>query len=255
MNLKYRIKQLHRKIRKIGLRQFIQYSLPAKGSLAISIENRKIWMRRGTPDLITALSSFDGEFSILRYVYPANYTGVIVDAGGYIGTAAIALSEMYPKATVITIEPSKENFALLQKNIDPYPNIKPIQGALTEPGKSILTLRNRNTGAWGFTVVDKPLDCPEASELHQVPALQISSLGVALEDIGILKLDIEGAECALFTKDNDALSKIPFIIVELHDWIVAGCQDAFTAFSQDRIVIKERGEKYLSIKKNYRTPT
>ena len=53
--------------------------------------------------------------------------GLIIDAGGYLGTAAIAFSEAYPDATVVTIEPSPENFALLVQNTAAYPNIRAAQ--------------------------------------------------------------------------------------------------------------------------------
>ena len=47
------------------------------------------------------------------------------------GTAAIVFSEMYPKAKIITIEPSLDNFDILQRNIAKYKNIKAIHGALS----------------------------------------------------------------------------------------------------------------------------
>lgn len=234
----------------LGLRHYASYRLNTNHVVPLRINEKEIWVRKGTPDLLVAVSCLSGEFHMLNYLFPKDYSGIIVDAGGYIGTAAIAFSEMYPKATVLTIEPSTTNFSILEKNIAPYPNIKAIHGALTASDEKKIHLNERPTGEWGFTVVKNAMDSVETSKVEEVPAYRLSSLGVAMNDIGILKLDIEGGEHAILTNDQMDLSIIPAILIELHDRIVDGCSEAFFSFSENRIVLKDKGEKFLSIKKD-----
>ena len=69
------------------------------------------------------------------------------------------------------------------------------------------------------------------------------------EEIGLLKLDIEGGEYDLLKNDIKTLEKIPVVFAELHDRIISGCKEMYFKFSKKRILIKDRSEKYLSIKR------
>ncbi|PSL17364.1 FkbM family methyltransferase [Shimia abyssi] len=237
-------------IHHIGWANYLRFRLSPKGSRhSFRVCDTDVTVRKGTPDLTVAITSLSGEFTALAHLFPSDYKGVIIDAGGYIGTAAIALSRLYPQAQVVTIEPSAENAEILSANIATFPNIRHVSGALVPQSSGTISLRNRGTGTWGFSVVENPDDCPDAQVVSEVDAVSLSTLGVDLSDVGIMKLDIEGGEHALFAHDADALNQIDALIVELHDRIVQGCSEAFFAFSKDRIVIKDAGEKYLSVKR------
>lgn len=215
----------------------------------MTINGVKIFLRNGTTDLDVAISCLSGEFEVLRYLHDAEFDGAIVDAGGYIGTAAIALSQMFPNATVLTIEPSLENFSILKRNVSNFDNIQPVYGALVAKDDGNISLVNRGTGQWGYTAVQNPLDKIDAEVMHETPSVTLSSLSVSPASIGILKLDIEGGEYDLLLNDAETLANIPNIIIELHDRIIHGCSKEFFNFSKDRIIVKDAGEKFLSIKK------
>ncbi len=70
--------------------------------IRIRFEKRSIYIRPLTTDLTVALSSLGSEFECLRAILPADHDGLIVDAGGYIGTAAIKLSEVSPERCEVT---------------------------------------------------------------------------------------------------------------------------------------------------------
>lgn len=235
----------------LGPKKYWEYRLARKSALvSVRINGINVVVRKGTMDLSVAISCLKGEFEVLRYLLPRDYQGVIVDAGGYIGTAAIALSNMFPKSQIITIEPSLENMEILKKNVEGIENIRIIFGALIAGDEEKIRLVNRGTGHWGYTAVTNPLDSEGVGVLHETAAVNLESLGVNVEDIGVLKLDIEGGELDLLKNDVASLKRIPNIIVELHDRVVAGCREAFFDFSKDRIVISDRGEKFLSIKRD-----
>jgi FkbM family methyltransferase len=208
----------------------------------------EIVVRTGSPDVRVALSCFQGEFDELLKAMPRLRNPLIIDAGGYIGTAAIVLAEAYPNATVVTLEPSTENFALLRRNVAPYKNIIPINKALTpEPGR--LVLKDRGTGQWGFTLVQRPADNVASAIKEEVECITLDQVMRDFEakGIGILKLDIEGGEHALLSRSTDWIARTEAICIELHDRIVAGCSELYKEATTGRHNVKMDGEKYLSI--------
>jgi FkbM family methyltransferase len=173
----------------------------------------------------------------------------IIDAGGYIGTAAITFAKAFPDATIVSIEPSRENHALLARNTAAYPNIVALNIALgAQPGST--WLRDRGKGGVGFTTIAAPLDCPSALLLHEVDVVTVPDLmrRFRVQGVDLLKLDVEGAEYDLL-KDRPAwIDEIRVIFAELHDRIVPGCETAFdSATAGRRNIADPRGEKILSV--------
>lgn len=234
----------------LRISDYFKYRFASKGQLLkLTVKGHSISVRKGTPDLGVAISCLGVEFEALRYLLPKNYDGVIVDAGGYIGTASIALKAIFPNAKIIVIEPSSENLEVLKDNLANLSNVKIIHGALVGTSEKTIKLNNRETGEWGFTVVAKPRDKPNASFIQEIPAFRLSDLLEENENIGLIKLDIEGGELSLLEHDMESLRKIDAVFAELHDRIAPGCVDKFFQFSQDRILIKDKGEKFLSIRR------
>lgn len=222
--------------------------LKRSGSICdVKIRGVRIKIRKGTPDLAVAVSAFMGEFDILRNYFPGDNGCAVVDAGGYIGTSAIVFSLMWPDALVITIEPSSENFAILEQNIAGYSNIKAVNAALAPATSQQVVLRDRHTGAWGYTVMDKPEGVGAEHALEEVSVVQLGEIWSTFGPIGLLKMDIEGAEKDVFLQDGETLSEIPVIFVELHERIVAGVEASFWQISNNRKVVVSAGEKYLSL--------
>lgn len=234
----------------IGKRAFARLLFARQGELVrVNIYGWDVYVRKGTPDLLVAMSCFSGEFDGLRAKLPDDFDGVIVDAGGYIGTAAMAMRGLYPKAKLVVIEPSQDNISVLRKNLGGFDNVDIVYGALVGKSVGTITLKNRGTGEWGFTAVQNPKDVDEATQLHDTPAFTLSEVVADIDDIGILKLDIEGGEADILRHDAATLKRIPLVFAELHDRIVEGCSDLFFDFSKERDVKQFGGEKYLSVKK------
>ena len=231
-----------------GMRWLALTSLGQEFRIRVKAGQRDLLVRTASPDIRVALSCLGGEFDELLAAVPRIKYPFIIDAGGYIGTAAIVLAEAYPEATVVSLEPSRANFALLKQNVSRYKNIVALNKALApEPG--VLTLRNRGTGQWGFTIVSRPDDNPVSEAMEQVECVTIGMLmkEFGASGIGILKLDIEGAERALFSADTAWIGETEAICIELHDRIVEGCSDKFQEVTEGRHNVKMQGEKYLSL--------
>ena len=245
----YRVRNSLRLISKIGFLSYAKLKFSFnKEVIRISINNNNVWIRKNSTDLQVAIESLSGEFDILKDYIDKAFSGVIIDAGSYIGTATLALRNLYPNAKIICLEPSAKNFQILKKNLSHIKDVKLIFGALVGIKRETVVLKDRMTGDWGFSIASDRIDKSGKSELNKAPAYTISQLGVQIKDIGILKLDIEGGEYELFKDDSKTLEKIPVIFVELHERIVKGTERAFYKFSSNRLIIKDVGEKYLSIR-------
>lgn len=211
------------------------------------VGSHAIFMRANTPDEIVAKSCFGGEFDrAISAARPLRHR-LIIDAGGYIGTAAIVFAEAFPDATVVTLEPSLENFMVLKKNVSPYRNVVPLNVALgREPGRR--TLHNRKTGQWGYSIVANPSDCKSPELLHGVDVITIQDILADFKSSGIdiLKLDIEGAEYELLQDGAPWLTNVHVLVAELHDRIIPGCTVAFKKATARRRNTRA-GEKVVSI--------
>lgn len=192
------------------LGRIIRLLFAHRGSTAtVSIAGADITVRAGTPDLEVAFDSLRDEFEILRFILPETFDGLIVDAGGYIGTAAIALHRLFPGSTVVSIEPSAGNLEILKSNVVSYPRIHAVQGALV--GSRIKSVRVMDVGQkeWGYTTAQSHKDSQTAIVLGEAKALRLGDLVAEWGSIGILKLDIEGGELDVFEHADEALISVP----------------------------------------------
>lgn len=256
MTLK-KIKKLARRARRLsqagdptGALKWFALSLAGSHKLIrVNVNGSPIMIRASSTDLGIVLENLGGEFDEAVARVPALKHGLIIDAGGYLGTAAIAFAKAFPDAEVVTLEPSPANFALLERNVATYPNIRPLNKAVGAKTGS-LELKDRGTGFSGLTVVQDPADNPASSRLVTV---ELTTMPAILEEFGkdgadIIKIDIEGAEQELLSGNVDWLKQSSVVCIELHDRIVAGCSKAWEQATAGRINTKLEGEKFLSVR-------
>ncbi len=141
---------------------------------------------------------------------------LIFDAGANIGASCVYFSALYPRSQIVAIEPEKNNCALLHANAEGR-SIRVIEGAIgDEPGSIFLS--DPGLSDWGFRVAQSgeypvPVHTP-ATILTQYPEQQFTPF--------IFKVDIEGAEEQLFSRNLQWLDKFVLIVIELHDWMLPG---------------------------------
>ena len=96
-----------------------------------------------------------------------------------------------------------------------------------------LTISNPNAESYEFQVRELP-DREHETNVSAIP-VQIQALTIpelvqlsGFKRIGILKIDIEGAEKELFSSGfEDWLGLVDLLIIELHDNLRDGCSQAF----------------------------
>jgi FkbM family methyltransferase len=168
----------------------------------------------------------------------------IIDAGANIGTSSIYFAQRYPRARIIALEPEPSNFALLCRNVEPYPTITPVPAALWNHGGEI-SLGHPNPGAsaqekWAFTTHEGPGDRVRAVTLRALMR------EMDIRSVDVLKVDIEGAEKEVF-EACDWMDAVRCIMIELHDRLRPGCSDAVNAAAQEFSRL-ERGEVTLYVR-------
>ena len=154
----------------------------------------------------------------------------IIDAGANVGYTAVWFAERYPTARIIAIEPEAENFEILCANVAHEPRIIPLCAALTPAGvppQRVVTAVQDSSPA-AFQTVDA--DSSTDSDLSTaVDAVDMDSLleRFGIEHLDLLKMDIEGAEKAVFADCTDWIDRVEAIIVEVHDRLLPGCSESF----------------------------
>lgn len=148
-------------------------------------------------------------YHIASSLLPTNDVGVIIDCGANIGITSLFLAARYPRATILSVEPHPENFALLKTNVAQVSRILPIRACVTGTPQRAVALTT-DQAAWGNRI---------ATDNHGVlvPAITVDELcnQYGIEEIDLLKLDIEGAEEQVL--ENGAfLARTNYIIIELH---------------------------------------
>jgi FkbM family methyltransferase len=193
----------------IGMAPFI---LSKKmGALHSKKYNRTFHLRSDTKDFDT----FRQVFFLQQYNIPIDFNPrIIIDGGANIGLAALYFNWRFPDAKILTYEVEAYNFEQLKLNTAPFPNIINHNCAIWNRDTTI-EIMDHGQGEDSFMVKEA-----EATASKQVKAISIDSImqSNSLQEIDILKLDIEGAEKEVFENGfENWLPKTRLIIVEVHD--------------------------------------
>ena len=211
----------------------------------LSFYGKPLTVRIGTSDI----SVFHHVF--LEEEYNLDFLNLkpklILDVGANVGYTSIFFAQTYPEAHIIAVEPEESNFQTLTGNTKPYPNIVPVRAAIWHK-KGRLQITNPNAEKWAFQLSETGEETPSVT----VDALTIGDLlAMSGENtIGILKLDIEGAEIELCSSNYEGwLEKTRVLIIELHDRFRTGCSEALnSAVSSYNFQRTERGEHTILFK-------
>lgn len=196
-----------------------------------------VWARFGTSDLGVFRHVLIDEGYRFR---PSVQPGLIIDAGANVGYASVYFANRFPGAAIIAIEPDTDNFHLLQRNTAAYPRIRCIQAGLWSKD-CFLRISNPGGGTCAFRV-EETMN-PE----NAIPAVTLLTLleSSGFDRIGILKLDIEGAEKELFLAHNSVnwIARTDVMAIELHDRLMPGCEAAMLQAVQGLpFKVSQRGE-------------
>jgi FkbM family methyltransferase len=141
---------------------------------------------------------------------------LVIVCGANTGLSAIFFVLLFPQALVVAMEPSDDNFEMLQRNVGFYPSIIPMQTGVWDKNCH-LRIANPNADPLEYQTVE----C-DPGERDALAALTMDDILMRFPDgeLLLIKIDIEGSEQALFRSHTDWIERTPLMIVELHDWLL-----------------------------------
>lgn len=217
----HRLRQLAKYLGRFGARGlsiWIARHLKTLSSVNVPDVAHPIFLRGNGSDWLV----FDDLFLRDFYALPEMPSPkLIIDAGANTGILSSIWASKFPGAKIIAIEPDKQNFELLKKNTQAYPNVVRLQAAVWS-GAGTMTIRNPDADFWGFEVEES-----EHGDIEAITVMDLLKLS-GLEKIDILKIDIEGAEKEVFEAGSvdQWLALTAVLFVETHDRMKRGCSRA-----------------------------
>jgi FkbM family methyltransferase len=183
-------------------------------------------LRGRTTDLsvaYTILCHKDYDFQEIRDV------AHVLDCGAYIGISTRHLRNTLGAKTAIAVEPNPGNFELLAKNCDGDKTIRCIHGAIWHE-KKMLQIANPSAQKYAFKCTEAVNDVSS----NPIEAYTMSELLDEMKNGRILvKMDIEGAEKDVFISNPEWLSRIDYLIMEIHPGCWKAVFDAMATYDYD----------------------
>jgi FkbM family methyltransferase len=149
----------------------------------------------------------------------------VIDAGANVGAFTLFITDAFPGATVISLEPESGNYSALQRNIElnKRSKVQALNAAIWSENVSLAVTdeaisRERELS---FTV-DRPSANGTGTRLATVDGLTLDALLAKLgtDRADVVKLDIEGAEAELFKTPRDIelfMARCRLLAIEIHD--------------------------------------
>ncbi len=173
---------------------------------------------------------------------------LIIDCGGNIGLTSKFFSFEYPQSKIICIEPEINNFNQAIINCKDLVNISFLNCAIgSSPGyvKILNPEEDPNAFRTEYYESDKGI--------HVKTINQLINENLNCE-LFIVKIDIEGFEEDLFSKNLEWIDKCPIMFVELHDWMLPKSmvsKNFINAISNKNRDFINRKETIVSLKNSF----
>ena len=169
-----------------------------------------VWCRPDTSDITVFYQIFGHrEYRCLDHVQNPK---LIIDCGANVGYSAAYFLSRFPGVKLIAIEPDRYNYATLRDNLSPYENWEAINsGVWVKSTGLVMSESGSGSGEeWGRQVREA-----RHGEIAQMTAVNMADV-IGDQRVGILKIDIEGAEDLIFQSHVPWLSQIDNVTIEIH---------------------------------------
>jgi FkbM family methyltransferase len=210
--------------RAIGIFRFLKFLYQNtfwKYATITGVSKYPIRLRSRSSDINIFNQTFARKFldhSTLKYLKPKN----ILDLGANIGTVSLYFKNLFPESKIIAVEPDPENADQFLENTKCYEDILLIKKGVWPHSTNLNLLDQTNIPGehWGYSFFEDPNGPYPAISIIDI----LNQFNISFFDIA--KIDIEGAEKKLFSENNEWLNKMGLVIVETHDRIMPGSEEA-----------------------------
>jgi FkbM family methyltransferase len=156
--------------------------------------------------------------SVVKY---ANGSKSVIDLGSNIGLSVLYFAATIKNCQIFAVEPDHENLAILTKNLRSLTENKRcriLHGAVWDANEKLIISENsKDLDFWGRQV--EKAECSDFDQRNSIPGFTIDKIieQSGFSNVGLLKIDIEGAETNLFRGNTEWLRKINVIAIEFHN--------------------------------------
>ncbi len=232
-----------------GLQIFYFLKWSSQNYFYLSFLKKNIFFRPKSEDRYTFFEVFLKECYQVKTLLQSDKVQNIIDAGANAGFASLYFRSQFPKATIIAIEPESKNFEILVKNTQDDTRIIAQKTALWNES-TFLKVKTSDSNR-NFSVV-------KATENEQDAFIASSIQDIMKQNqwkcIDVLKIDIEGAEKEVFSKNYEEwLPLTKCIVMEIHDDMKKGCSKAvFSAVTQYNFSTYINEGNFIFINENFK---
>jgi len=154
------------------------------------------------------------------YLELANTKPTILDGGAHIGLSTLYFKQLYPQAKIVALEPLAENAVCLEKNIyeNQLQDVQTIHAVLAEHAGTIQLNYDSSDEQWfsSASVRVGAWNGAQKTAARTVPAVTLNAF-LEKQHFDVVKLDIEGAELAVFNAAKNMLTAADNYIIEVHE--------------------------------------
>lgn len=160
-----------------------------------------------------------GDYLVLAHLFGENYSfrgnlaaiRSVIDLGANIGVETLRLAGIFAGSKVVAVEPDEQNFRMLERNVAGDQRIRPVcAGAWGESCR--VSVRRKNVSHEDICVAQD-----NSGEIPGMTIPDLMKLG-GFDEIGLLKVDIEGAEVSVFGPTAiQWIARLRVLVWELND--------------------------------------
>ncbi|MFD9225943.1 FkbM family methyltransferase [Streptomyces sp. NPDC060064] len=195
--------------------------------ITVGSQSMQVAFRRNQSDIYTLREVFlEGIYDFPYHKYVPKVR-TIVDLGANIGLAALSLAAQHPSARVLCVEPVDENVKVLKINRDLNGFDIEVSKTAVDAVPGEVTLFPNEW--WSSSTITPDvagarqgnagrMEQPLALKSQRIRAITIDELSKehGIDEIDVMKMDIEGAEANIMAGNLDWLDRVGVLIIEIH---------------------------------------
>ncbi len=146
---------------------------------------------------------------------------LVIDCGSNIGSSSVYFNKIFTTSNILSIEPDKNSYEFSKKNLN-FRNSLLINKAVNCEENDI-NFFSDITDNRASRVTNRGGDIVKSITINEL----INDLRSKNNKPFLIKIDIEGFESMLFSKNYEWINEFKVIIVEIHDWMLPKESNSF----------------------------
>ena len=212
------------KIFKDTIKQIKNWHAPINLYLGISNKENIIYFKNGVKCIVRnksdSIAFFENYFLKVNNPnerFEIKKEDIVIDVGSHVGYFTMYAANNANQGTVYSIEPYKESFEILKKNLklNNLTNVKSFNAAISKVTKQVTLYIDKNN-----QIGNSIFKTDNTTESKKVDSFSLEDFveNNKIEKINFLKLDCEGAEFEILLNTNkELIKKINKISAEIHE--------------------------------------